>query len=130
MDRKRLNARLNAERLRLEGLLGAVRGELTSEDPGGEPSIREIISELSMHDLHPADVGTEMFEHEKSHSILTSIEAELHEVGRALDRVKDGSYGRCEACSRPIRAARLQALPATRYCLDDQARVERQAKAS
>lgn len=131
MDRKRARAALHADRKRLEGLLSGVRGDVKSGDePDAETPNGEAFTDLSVHDQHPADIGSEMFEQEKSHSILASLEAELHEVDRALDRVREGSYGLCEACRRPIPAARLTAQPATRYCLKDQARVEREVRAS
>ena len=41
---------------------------------------------------------------------------ELAEIEAALDRLADGSYGRCEQCSRPIGTALLSARPQTRYC--------------
>jgi hypothetical protein len=38
-----------------------------------------------------------------------------------LDRLARGQYGRCEHCGRPIPDERLEAVPATRFCADDQA---------
>lgn len=130
MDLKKAKARLERERVRLEELRRGVRGDLMNEDPNGGESVRDAVSELSMQDQHPADMGTEMFEQEKNHSILSSLEAELQDVDRALERVAEGTYGTCEACRKPIPAARLEALPAARYCLDDQSKVEREARAS
>lgn len=42
----------------------------------------------------------------------------LDEVALALARLEDGSYGRCEACGVAIQPARLEAMPATRFCID------------
>jgi DnaK suppressor protein len=44
----------------------------------------------------------------------------LTEVGDALHRIEAGTYGKCAACGRPIEAARLEAVPWARYCLEDQ----------
>lgn len=90
-------------------------------------SEREPLPERSLADEHPADLGTEMFEREKDVSILDRIDAELTDVGRALKRVDEGTYGACEACGRPIARARLAARPEARFCVDDQARAERDA---
>ncbi|MBV9253112.1 MAG: TraR/DksA C4-type zinc finger protein, partial [Actinobacteria bacterium] len=38
-------------------------------------------------------------------------------------------YGTCEACGKVIDEARLEALPAARFCLDDQSKAEREARA-
>ena len=95
---------------------------LTSE------SEEESLSELSSLDQHQADVGTETFNRERDLSILERVEAELADVEHALQRLDDGTFGTCEACGRPIDEARLEAMPATRFCLEDQAMAEREAR--
>jgi len=44
----------------------------------------------------------------------------LAQVRAALDRIKRGEYGRCIDCGREIGPSRLEAVPWTPYCLDDQ----------
>jgi DnaK suppressor protein len=46
----------------------------------------------------------------------------LAEVQRALAKMDDGTYGRCERCGKEISEARLEAMPATPYCIDDAGR--------
>jgi DnaK suppressor protein len=111
--------RLFEEQARLQ----QVRQSLMEETPDSEPE-RDALSELSLVDQHPADIGTETFEREKDLSILEQVEAQLRDVERAMARLDDGTYGICEACGRPIDAARLEARPATRFCLDDQMAAE------
>ncbi len=43
----------------------------------------------------------------------------------ALARLDAGAYGICEECGKPITDARLEALPAARFCVDDQAKLAR-----
>ena len=43
---------------------------------------------------------------------------------RALRRLDDGTYGRCEVCQEPIADERLAAQPATRFCVRHQAQAE------
>jgi len=50
----------------------------------------------------------------------------LKEVGDALLRLDDGTYGKCVDCGRSIEAARLEAVPWTRYCLADQEKHDRE----
>lgn len=115
--------RLDAERARLQELRDDFVNEgLTSE------SEEESLSELSSVDQHQADVGTETFNRERDLSILERVEAELADVEHALQRLDDGTFGLCEACGRPIGDARLEAMPATRFCLEDQAMAEREAR--
>lgn len=39
-----------------------------------------------------------------------------YEVHEALERIADGSYGRCEDCARPIGRRRLEFVPWARRC--------------
>ena len=122
MDSDHARTRLDEERARLGGLRDDfLEGGLTTE------SEEESLGELSSADQHQADIGTETFNRERDLSILESVEAELADVEHALARLDDGTYGTCEACGRPIGDERLEALPAARFCLDDQASAEREA---
>lgn len=121
MDSDVARSRLEAERIRLEEVRSGFDG-LNDE------SERENLSELSGADQHQADVGTETFEREKDLSILEQVEAELTDVARALERINDGTYGTCEACGKPIGDERLEAVPAARFCLEDQTQAEREVR--
>ena len=48
----------------------------------------------------------------------------IHEIRAALERIEDGSYGRCERCEEPIPVKRLDALPWARMCVKCQSAVE------
>jgi DnaK suppressor protein len=113
---------LQAERRRLEELLLAVS---TNGQEQGE--LQAVGSELSSNDQHPADLATDTFERARDVSIAQRVEAEITDVDRALQRIDQGTYGTCEACGRQIDDARLQVVPATRFCVEDQQRAEREA---
>lgn len=115
MEHVPARAHLEAERDRLQ----SVRAGLEAAHPDGETE-EESFGELSHADQHPADVGTEAFEHEKDASILEQVEQELGDVERALRRLDDGSYGTCERCGDSIPDDRLEALPAARFCMEHQ----------
>ncbi len=44
------------------------------------------------------------------------------DVRRALAKLDEGSYGRCDVCGRAIPEGRLQALPWATLCVEDAAR--------
>ena len=44
----------------------------------------------------------------------------LAQVRTALQRIADGTYGKCLDCAKDIEAARLNAVPWTPYCRADQ----------
>ena len=108
--------RLREEESRLESLL---QGRTEEQGPGSEQD-----GELSKIDQHPADLGTEVFEREKDESLAHQVEEELAEIRAAIKRVDAGTYGVCERCGKPIGDARLDAIPWTRLCIDDQAATE------
>jgi RNA polymerase-binding transcription factor DksA len=117
--------RLAEERERLVGVRATFDDEHLSDQ-----SESDSVGEISSYDQHQADMGTETFEREKDLSILEQVEAELADVEFALRRLDEGTYGTCEVCGRAIAEERLEALPATRLCLDHQAQAEREVRAS
>ena len=125
MDADEARRRLDAERARLN----EVKDDF-DVDHLTEESEAENLSELSAVDQHQADVGTETFEREKDLSILERVDGELADVEHAMHRLDEGTYGTCEACGKAIGEERLEALPATRFCLEDQAAAEREVRAS
>jgi DnaK suppressor protein len=42
----------------------------------------------------------------------------LRAVDGALSRIRQGTFGICETCQKPISRARLEAVPWTRHCRD------------
>jgi DnaK suppressor protein len=119
MDKAKARRRLEGERTRLQGMrddLEREREETTADGAG----------ELSTVDQHPGDSGTETFELEKNVSLLEKVEDELDEIEAAFQRLERGAYGTCQACGRPIGDERLEAMPAARYCIEDQAKAERE----
>jgi DnaK suppressor protein len=53
----------------------------------------------------------------------------LKQVRDALQRIDDGSYGKCIDCDRPIEPARIEAIPWTPYCLADQQKHDKEMSA-
>ncbi len=107
--------------------MAQLRDDFVAEGLTSE-SEEDSLGELSSVDQHQADVGTETFNRERDLSILERVQAELADVEHALTRLDEGTYGTCEACGRPIDEGRLEAVPAARFCLEDQATAEREAR--
>lgn len=120
MNKTKASKRLTEERTRLQGIRDGLQREQeeATSDSGGE---------LSGVDQHPGDSGTETFELERNVSLREQVEDQLAEIDAAFQRLEHGDYGKCQACGRPIGDARLEAMPATRFCVEDQAKAEREA---
>jgi DnaK suppressor protein len=120
MDKATIRRRLEEERTRLQGIregLQRDQDEATGESAG----------ELSSIDQHPGDLGTETLALETTLSLLEQVDEELVELDAAAERLERGTYGTCQACGRPIGDERLEAMPAARFCVQDQAQAEREA---
>jgi RNA polymerase-binding transcription factor DksA len=50
-------------------------------------------------------------------ALAANLESLLADVERALGKLDEGTYGRCETCGEPIAPARLEAMPASRFCV-------------
>ena len=118
MDTEQARGRLIAERDRLIEVRDAATRLSTSPTEAAQ-------RETSNADQHPAEQATETLERELDLGVLQSVESELTELQAALDRLEAGTYGNCEVCGKPIAEGRLEAMPAARYCVEDQVKVER-----
>jgi len=112
MDAEHARHLIGSERERLEGLIR----DRETETGIGHESETGSISELSSLDQHQGDIGTETFEREKDFSLLEQLEAEINNLDAALRKIDEGTYGRCEVCSKEIGPERLEAMPGTRTC--------------
>jgi len=58
-------------------------------------------------------------------SQVAQIEAsEMVLIDRALERIREGTYGICECCQKPIPTGRLNALPFSLHCIKCQEEME------
>ena len=88
---------------------------------------RQLQSELSElgfgegggldYDPNFADSSQVTAERGEAEVLAGQLRETLDEVALAIARLEDGSYGRCEACEVAIEPARLEAMPAARFCI-------------
>jgi DnaK suppressor protein len=109
---------LQAYRRRLEGELAELTGQRDDLEEATGASMAEASGEVGFGE-EPADAGSYTFERERDLSLVDNVKDLIHKVEHALARIADGSYGRCEACGKPIEAERLDALPYATLCLAD-----------
>jgi RNA polymerase-binding transcription factor DksA len=70
------------------------------------------------YDENFADSGQVAAEQGEAELLAASLRDQLADVERALDKMASGDYGRCETCGEEIAEARLEAMPAARYCIN------------
>lgn len=64
-----------------------------------------------------ADAASDAAHHAVSSQIAELESQELAKIERALQQIRHGKYGICEACEKKIPLARLNALPYTTLCV-------------
>lgn len=79
-----------------------------------EPSLSEALNESSQggnaYAYHMADQGTDAQEREKTYIFAARDNKYLSQLGDALERIEDGTYGICSVCDEEIEEKRLRAV--------------------
>src|SRR5579883_277499 len=91
---------------------------LRDKNPAGEQQALET---------RPADwpdVAQEQETAELLDRLSESERAELLQIDAALERVEQGTFGRCQRCGGAVGRQRLLAVPEARYCLTCEAQFE------
>ncbi len=103
-DRDRFTGLILEERQRKLSALGRLQGTL---DEINDSRAAEYEEEVTLSD-------------DKEHlSKLIEQDARgLGGINHALEKILDGSYGKCEGCDKEINRDRLEALPMALLCLD------------
>jgi len=72
-----------------------------------------------------ADAAFESGSDEMASQLAELDSRELDQIDRALLRLKQGTYGACEACQGKIPVGRLNALPYSTLCIECQREMEK-----
>ncbi len=70
------------------------------------------------YDPNFADSSQVTAERGEAEALAGSLREALAEVERALAKLAEGTYGRCESCGQQIAEARLEAMPTARFCIN------------
>ncbi|MHA6794567.1 TraR/DksA family transcriptional regulator [Pseudonocardia bannensis] len=102
------------------GWLAAARADVLARRESLTRQFDAIVeaSALTTHDdEHDPEGTTIAFERASVQSLLDGVRHDLEALDRAEERLRAGTYGRCERCGGEIADARLEALPATTTCI-------------
>ena len=81
-------------------------------------------SDLSKLPFHMGDMGSDAYEIENSLSLAENERKMLREIDEALERIQDGTYGRCLGTGKSINKARLMAIPWTKFSIEFASKLE------
>ncbi len=109
-------------------LLEARKQLLGNVDHMQDEALRKTRSDasgdLSLMPIHMADIGTDNYEREFTISLIENETETLKEIDAALERMKNGAYGICEATQQPIGKERLMAKPWARFTIEHKRSME------
>jgi DnaK suppressor protein len=109
-----IRSRLEEERVRLRDEIAAM--EIENQNQQDDYGVGN----------HLADDATEVFTRERNIALRNNAHDLLVQVDAALQRLDEGSYGKCARCGKEIAMERLEALPYATYCITCQAEIEHQ----
>ncbi len=86
-------------------------GELGANEQG------ELTGDVDFGDGF-ADAAAATAERSEVLGIIENLNELLDDVDKALAKVADGTYGKCDSCGKQISAARLEHRPTSARCVD------------
>src|SRR3990172_80281 len=90
---------IKAYKERLLALRARLRGDVDGmADAALKRNRQQASGDLSSMPIHMADLGSDNFEQEFTISLMQTEEGTLAAVEAALERVEEGSYGKCDEC--------------------------------
>ena len=106
-----------------------LRGDLRDPAGGAERARRQrdqlaassrprVDGEPELVDDNFADSGQVAAEQGETQALAAQLRDQLDDVEQALAKLDEGTYGPCEVCGEPIGDARLEVMPATRFCIE------------
>ena len=119
--RRRHVGRTGDRRLAVRDALLAERARVTAQLETLTRDFDRIVDASLMvgnDDEHDPEGTTIAFERAQVAALLSDAQRELSDIDRALERLRDGTYGVCAHCGKPIAPERLAARPSAAMCID------------
>ncbi|MDN3504411.1 MAG: TraR/DksA family transcriptional regulator [Rhabdochlamydiaceae bacterium] len=94
-------------------------------------SLKEVSEDVKTtqgnpHSQHQADQGTDDFEKTISIGVGAREIYVLHQIERALEKIEEGTYGKCDMSGEDIPRKRLDATPYAIMTVESQAKMEKE----
>ncbi len=112
--------RLEADRRRLE-LLAAQCGE----EAGLHRPLNDVTGGVITGIPEDTDLAQALNDRETTDLLVQLLDQNREQVERALERLREGSYGICEGCGRRIPGKGLKYQPAATRCVEGQSHWDR-----
>ena len=104
----------------------AKRNTVEKELESSREKADEVLKNNSVNAIyssHMADAGTDQQEMEKNYYMMDRENKFLQYLNRALEMIKDGTFGICVTCRQVISKERLLEVPHTTSCFECKTKV-------
>ena len=108
------NTDLTLHRERLLALRTRLQGDTTQME---DNALNKDHARTTSMPNHMAELGSGSFDQELTLSLLGNENDALDQIEAAIERIEDGTYGRCEECGKAIPKSRLDAIPYAAQCV-------------
>ena len=117
METKYYKEKLEEELKLLEKELRTV-GKINPNNPADWEAVGN--PETNKDDDHsdPNDNADDQEEFGERNAILNDLEIRFNNIKKALERIKNNNYGKCNVCEKEIEKERLIANPAATVCIN------------
>jgi RNA polymerase-binding transcription factor DksA len=118
-SKKYTKSKLASFRKSIEAKLNNVANELDDIKDNLDANTRGTasLSQDAVYSVHMADAGTDSFEREKGFHFMNR-ETDYHKLLiKALERIKDGTFGICKICKELIVEERMLEVPNATKCV-------------
>jgi len=107
---------------------------MDSPRPALDAKLAEIDEQMATMEKKPVDQGSISFgkrigegtsmavDRLAQVAVHDKLQVTRADVVRAMEKLDDGTYGRCDVCGEPIPEGRLEALPWAVLCVEDAAK--------
>ena len=105
----------------LEKELKLVEGEMQEiarKNPDKKGDWEAIENDFNVDQADEEEVAEDIENFNANESLLRSLEPKYNDIKLALEKIKKGTYGKCEVGGEDIPEKRLEANPAARSCIE------------
>ncbi|MEI6528369.1 MAG: TraR/DksA C4-type zinc finger protein [bacterium] len=113
IDTNKYKTILEAEKARLTEELESIGKRNSASQFGWEA----VETDLDSDSADENEVADEIEDFGENKGIVEKLAPQLVDVEKALDKISEGTYGKCDACGEEIPEARLEANPAATTCM-------------
>jgi len=112
---------LKEQKKKLEKEKKSLEKELKSfakKDPRLKGNWKTKFPYFGIKTADPSEEEDQIEEYETNRAVEHSLELRLQKINNALKKIKEGKYGICINCNKPIKIERLKAYPEADTCMD------------